>query len=301
MQELWTLRESRKFNPRNIKNKRLCPSAYSDWLKHCGIFRRAKLVIRETRVREGAYFAKNTRRKKNGSPFAYKHANRGRQSEIFITRPSRYRVLSVPLRGSSPVFVPRALNSSMVITVHPFSFPFQSRVWDSPASSRIRYQILVFSCPPNPLPNSRSFREHCKWFLTPRFNFTPKIARILEFFASTWTVATFESTDKQIRWKKTRKPDRFFLIQRRFGGSRDRIPESRKMTAPLYPRVSLDELPPWMLADYGVTRSTGPSVRREGGDEGRQIYYLSHASRTRIYGPGADERNADATDWPGIN
>lgn len=37
----------------------------------------------------------------------------------------RYRVLSVSLRGSSPVFVSHALNSSMVITVHPFSFPFR--------------------------------------------------------------------------------------------------------------------------------------------------------------------------------
>lgn len=48
------------------------------------------MVIRETEC-AGAYFAKNTQREKNGSPFAYKHANRGRQSEIFITHPSRYR------------------------------------------------------------------------------------------------------------------------------------------------------------------------------------------------------------------
>lgn len=33
--------------------------------------------------------------------------------------------------------------------------------------------------------------------------------------------------------------------------------------------------------------------------KGRQIYCLSHASRTRTYSPEASERNADATDWLG--
>lgn len=61
-------------------------NAYSGWLKRCRIFRRAKLVIRE--AASGSVFCKKYA-EKNGSPFAYKHANRGRQSEIFITHPSR--------------------------------------------------------------------------------------------------------------------------------------------------------------------------------------------------------------------
>lgn len=46
-----------------------------------------------------------------------------------------------------PVFVSHALNSSMVIIVHPFSFPFR-RVHDS--LHRIAFAIKSRSCPSNP-------------------------------------------------------------------------------------------------------------------------------------------------------
>lgn len=116
-------------------------SAYSGWLKRCGIFRRARLVIRET-TRSSVFCKKYA--EKNGSPFAYKHANRGRQSEIFITHPPdvRYRVPSVSLRGSSPGF---CLSRAKFIDGYHCSSVFLSipSCTRLPASNSVRYQIPI--------------------------------------------------------------------------------------------------------------------------------------------------------------
>jgi len=113
-------------------------SANSGWLKRCGIFRRAKLVIRETA--RGSVFCKKYA-EKNGSPFAYKHANRGRQSEIFITHPSRTPPRSLGFASLVDGFC--LSRAKFIDGYHRSSvFLFIPRIGLS-ASSRIRYQIPI--------------------------------------------------------------------------------------------------------------------------------------------------------------
>jgi len=114
-------------------------SANSGWLKRCGIFRHAKLVIRETA--RGSVFCKKYA-EKNGSPFAYKHANRGRQSEIFITHPPRTppRSLSFASRLVAGFCLSRA---KFIDGYHRSSVFLSIPCIELSASSRIRYQIPI--------------------------------------------------------------------------------------------------------------------------------------------------------------
>lgn len=142
-----------------------------------------------------------------------------------------------------------ALNSSTVIIVHPFSFPFRSRAGDLP--HRFAFAKFKFrSCPSNPRPLGRNANESLLpsvSLLFPRrrrFNLT----RLQNFFSPAGVSRvqlrlifsshfTGPTRERFYSWmKKTRDTAR--ARYRRSGGSRDRVAKSRKTTAALYPRGS---------------------------------------------------------------